>query len=430
MIGDDVMREAVGKATGSSDEDDIQILGQDVSLATNPGENFTSVVGNLRISASLTNKSGKNNADYKTFDFIVKHAPPQALQFMKMSGMFERECLAYQVIIPQLQKIAQSISLRLPFADSYYGNPDKLTLIMSNLKLAGYELVEKSKGLDMDHLKVVFKRLSQLHAVSYHHLQTYEKGGVEGFKRDTPLLTNEEWMKVGDTDFARTEIYEPAVRRALLILENVIKTEESVRLAGKIRTYMDQDLSKAMIGYLNPQDDGFRVICHGDCWSNNFLFKHDDSEAVPIEVALVDLQFMRYGPPCADLWYCLTSATSFQWRTENMDALLKLYHDDLSAYLNQLGYDANAVFPYRAFRNQFDSCYGIGFIMGNFLSVIVKQDSDNLIFDSKQNMLDRQFPDFRERIENREIEGCKNSKAIQDRILDLALEAEERGLIA
>ena len=42
---------------------------------------------------------------------------------------------------------------------------------MSNLKTLGYQMVDKKNGLDMRHLKAVFKQLAELHAVGYHLIQ-------------------------------------------------------------------------------------------------------------------------------------------------------------------------------------------------------------------------------------------------------------------
>ena len=51
-------------------------------------------------------------------------------------------------------------------------NESKLqTIIMSNLKTMGYKMVDKKGGLDMRHLRAVFKELARFHAVGYHMIQ-------------------------------------------------------------------------------------------------------------------------------------------------------------------------------------------------------------------------------------------------------------------
>ena len=60
-------------------------------------------------------------------------------------------------------------------------NESKLqTIIMSNLKTMGYKMVDKKGGLDMRHLRAVFKELARFHAVGYHMIQNLgEKKFVE-----------------------------------------------------------------------------------------------------------------------------------------------------------------------------------------------------------------------------------------------------------
>ena len=51
---------------------------------------------------------------------------------------------------------------------------------MSNLKTMGYKMVDKKGGLDMRHLRAVFKELARFHAVGYHMIQNLgEKKFVE-----------------------------------------------------------------------------------------------------------------------------------------------------------------------------------------------------------------------------------------------------------
>ena len=238
---------------------------------------------------------------------------------------------------------------------------------MNNLKLDGYEMISKRKGLDLDTAKIVFEQLADLHATTYHFLQTYP-GGFAKFSEDFPLCLQKQWMTFDEKIFPARAVYHKVINRIVMILEQVIKSEESLRLARKMEKYLEQDVNDACTEYLKPKDD-FNILTHGDCWSNNFLFKKS-KEGKPTEVALVDFQLMRYGPPSVDLWYCLASSTSLRWRRDNLDTILTCYHQRLSKNLTTYGYDPLTVFPYRMFLEQFDACHGLGFVLGCFLAIV------------------------------------------------------------
>jgi len=221
-------------------------------------------------------------------------------------------------------------------------------------------------GLDLTHIKTVFEKLANFHAVSYHYLQTY-RGGIEEFRKDFPLIVAKEWLNMEGQAYSGDVMFKGIFGNVFLVLRDVIGTEESKRLASKVETFMSQDLYNACTKYISPEEAKFCVLDHGDCWSNNFLFK--PSSQGP-SVAMIDLQIIRYGPPSTDLWYCLNSATSLNWRREHLSTVLKHYHSHLSKQLTALEYDPVKLLPYDAFLNQFDACYGFGYMAGNMLALV------------------------------------------------------------
>ena len=91
-------------------------------------------------------------------------------------------------------------------------------------------------------------------------------------------------------------------------------------------------------------DFKFKVQCHGDCWFNNMLFRHDDSTGAPVSVTLLDLALSKWCSPAWDLVYFFYTSTTPELREESGADLLKTYHDELSRVLSQLGVDFNYTF--------------------------------------------------------------------------------------
>ena len=84
----------------------------------------------------------------------------------------------YSKLQPALDKVSQGHRVGCP--SCYYASEEAGVIIMDNLRLEGFSIMEKADGLDMPHLKVVLELLAKLHAASYHYIQNYY-GGLQRF---------------------------------------------------------------------------------------------------------------------------------------------------------------------------------------------------------------------------------------------------------
>ena len=78
------------------------------------------------------------------------------------------------------------------------------------------------------------------------------------------------------------------------------------------------------------------VICHGDCWINNFLYKYDEENRID-ETCLVDFQLIRVGSPLLDISNLIYCCTDKQMRHDHMDVFLRTYHSELVLSLKRMG---------------------------------------------------------------------------------------------
>lgn len=89
------------------------------------------------------------------------------------------------------------------------------------------------------------------------------------------------------------------------------------------------------------RDDRFNVLCHGDLWSNNIMFKYNEDTGKPETCMLVDFQMCYYSSPMLDLHYFIVNSLSKVNKITQVDYILHLYHKNLAKSLKALGYQGH-----------------------------------------------------------------------------------------
>ena len=97
---------------------------------------------------------------------------------------------------------------------------------------------------------------------------------------------------------------------------------------------------------LHKYKEPFCTICHLDPWFNNMLFHYKEgknadgeTELVPEEALLLDLQIMACVQPGNDLAHFLMTSTTPELRKNHLDEVLHHYHDKLLKIVADLGED-------------------------------------------------------------------------------------------
>lgn len=79
------------------------------------------------------------------------------------------------------------------------------------------------------------------------------------------------------------------------------------------------------------------VICHGDCWTNNFLYRYGTDRKTVSDVCLVDFQLIRCGSLALDIANLIFCCTDHALRKEHLQDVLKLYGEELAKALKKFG---------------------------------------------------------------------------------------------
>lgn len=97
-----------------------------------------------------------------------------------------------------------------------------------------------------------------------------------------------------------------------------------------------------MLESVRPTKDQRNVLCHGDLWSNNMLFK-DNEDGGTSTCKLVDFQLVGYACYAMDVMQLLHLNTTAATRQRLEKELIELYHSVLADNLRRGGLEENRI---------------------------------------------------------------------------------------
>lgn len=104
----------------------------------------------------------------------------------------------------------------------------------------------------------------------------------------------------------------------------------------KLKKFVGNNLFFHNMVELVNRETTLGTLCHGDCWTNNFLYKYDGNNDI-LETCLVDFQLIRYGSPALDVSNLIFCCTDKSLRQNHMKTFLEAYYNELLKSLQSLG---------------------------------------------------------------------------------------------
>ncbi|XP_045114525.1 uncharacterized protein LOC123506478 [Portunus trituberculatus] len=278
---------------------------------TKKGDNYASVVTSVEVKYEFDGKSSE-------VVYVVKINTGKTIGGENIfDTFFQKECNFFLDIAPDINSVLKEIGhteINVPKCFYISLEERKEVIFLEDLRARGYKMADRKQGLDKAHTTLVLRELARLHAAS---LLLQNKIPDEHFGEKYPLL------KIGLAYFLQNysslrKIFENSVTFTKDIIERVGGYERLSAWTDTIIPYIVDILDQMGCG--EP-----KVVCHGDCWINNLLFRYSET-GYPEDVMLLDLQMTYLSVPAADLNYLLYSSMTGDVRKPNIEAFLGSYY--------------------------------------------------------------------------------------------------------
>lgn len=202
---------------------------------------------------------------------IKKGVHDPAKRDIPTNKIFCNESYFYSTVFPTLNQLQTEKSLKDPFvnvAKYYCSNLEEYqeAIVFENLKSQGYVLTDKAVLLDDEHTAHIFQTYGKFHALSFalkdQNYEKYEK------------LVSGLWLEIYNV-FVENEGIKNLMVGLFKEICEILDTEEDSKLKKRIEPIANNPNEKLLEE--TKLKSNYKTIIHGDCWSNNMMFKYSVS---------------------------------------------------------------------------------------------------------------------------------------------------------
>lgn len=208
-------------------------------------------------------------------------------------------------------------------------------IVLNDLAVNDFKMPERKKGLNLEQTQSVLATLAKFHALSLAYKAQYP----DKFNRLTRVI--EEGLFAPETAKYYLGYYRRLSKSTLETVQRGLEeahVSRSEHYMMRLRTFLEGDTAFKTMCDLVQLKSELSVMCHGDCWTNNFLFRYSGATADDrAEVCLVDFQLMRHSTLALDISNILFCCLDQELRSKHLKALINSYVSELYAALKTYG---------------------------------------------------------------------------------------------
>ncbi|XP_065222493.1 uncharacterized protein LOC135847040 [Planococcus citri] len=264
--------------------------------------NHTSELSKLIVEYQRKGKTFK-----KSFVLKVPSAHPMYDLGVKFK-MYEKEYPMYTEVLEEMYKIdGEHIGAKLYYSDNKY------SLMMKDLTLSGYKVVDKVKQLDYHQCYMVLRKLAKFHALSVK---------LDRHSKISPALKRIPWLGEVELEESFKKYLNYAFEQLAKSVDSKFNLEEKIL---QCKDYVFDELMQEM----TSNQLIFKVLTHGDLWLGNTLFKFN-KYGQAMKVKFIDFQCPSWSSPVFDILCFTLTSMRFEVFERHFDFLMETYVEALN----------------------------------------------------------------------------------------------------
>ncbi|XP_073838593.1 uncharacterized protein [Musca autumnalis] len=340
-----------------------------VSVREECNNNKSANGGNTTTEFDITETEAKQSNNH--FITILKISPknPAYRDHSHIPELYQREVFMYQQLFGEYQKLCEE-GMQEKTNDQYkfdivpeilYACLDQFDefIICEDLSLSGYRQNVRTKMPTIDLAAATFRSIAKMHAMSFilqaKKPQVFQRL-IAGFEDN---LFNE------NIDPITIEFGKKYIRKTRVMLEQDGRTSSTKQVEALQK--LEDNFKRISLECVNgPKTAPYAVVCHGDFWNNNMLYKFDEHTNEAISAKLIDFQLSRYASPVVDLMHYLCTSTDRDLRKKHFKELLDIYYETLTAHIEYYGLQMEQIYPREIFLQHLKEFGIFGFCIASF----------------------------------------------------------------
>ncbi|KAB7500123.1 hypothetical protein Anas_04968 [Armadillidium nasatum] len=288
-----VSNELVTDALKNDKGPNVELLSWEIKPFTNKGDNYSSIVVGITVSY-------RKNEMNSECSYVAKLNPLRPLNSNteNFEKAYTRETEVLDGIVEGMNNQLKQLgfdAIKTPKLLSKNLEKGREAFVTENLRTQGFKMCDKMRGMDLNHSLFVVKELGRFHASSL----LFEETLPTKYIPDTFNGVKGGWLDADEKAIEEMGKFYSSITKPI---ESFLKTSDPKY--EKCCNWLSKNSHTLAKTFLNGMQlsNQFEVLIHGDCWSNNMLFRYNE-DGIPIDFRFVDLQCSGKSSATTDLNY-------------------------------------------------------------------------------------------------------------------------------